>query len=79
MEQEDRLMSVGKVSKRVGMSVKSLQRYDRLGRLHPDYISPTGRRLYSTSQVDKFVESLRNMTPRKQTNDPIPNMEDLLL
>lgn len=45
------VLSTGAAAMRLGVSVKTLQRWDREGRLVPSARTPGGRRLYSESQL----------------------------
>lgn len=48
-------MSTGKAAKLLGVSVKTLQRWEREGRLIPVARSRTNRRLYTESQLREFI------------------------
>jgi predicted site-specific integrase-resolvase len=50
----DTLLTTGEAAKRLRVTVKTLQRWDREGRLKPDSRSVTNRRLYSESQLVRF-------------------------
>jgi predicted site-specific integrase-resolvase len=52
-------MSTGKAAKLLGVSVKTLQRWEREGRLIPVARTNTNRRLYTESQLREFL-GLRN-------------------
>ena len=48
-------LNVTQAAKRLGVTSKTLQRWDREGRLKPDSRSATNRRLYSESQIARFA------------------------
>lgn len=48
-------LNVTQAADRLGVTSKTLQRWDREGRLKPDSRSATNRRLYSESQIARFA------------------------
>ena len=48
-------ISTGKAAKRLGVSVKTLQRWDREGRLIPVARTDSNRRLYTETQLREFI------------------------
>jgi putative resolvase len=48
------MLTVGEAANRLRRNVKTLQRWDREGTF-PSVRSPTGRRMYSTDQVDAYL------------------------
>ena len=50
--------STGKAAEYLGVSVKTLQRWDREGILKPSR-SPTGRRLYAKAELDACLKQKR--------------------
>lgn len=52
------LMTVGEVAKKMGVSVRTLQYYDKLGLLSPSAQSEGGRRLYSQREIIKLHQIL---------------------
>ena len=48
-------MSTGKAAKRLGVSVKTLQRWEREGRLIPVARTDSNRRLYTETQLREFI------------------------
>jgi len=48
-------ISTGKAAKRLGVSVKTLQRWEREGRLIPVARTDSYRRLYTESQILEFL------------------------
>ncbi|WP_456846741.1 MerR family transcriptional regulator [Cellulomonas sp. P5_C6] len=61
---DDGLLTVGQLARRVGLTTKALRHYDRIGLLAPAAVDPaTGYRLYSPDQVDtaRLVQVLRSV------------------
>ena len=52
----DTAYGIGEFSRIVGISVKTLQRWDRLGILKP-FRSPTNRRLYTVEHLKKILST----------------------
>jgi excisionase family DNA binding protein len=48
-------MSTGKAAKLLGVSVKTLQRWEREGRLIPVARTDSNRRLYTETQICEFI------------------------
>lgn len=48
-------LTITEAAKRLGVTSKTLQRWDREGRLKPDSRSATNRRLYSETQIARFA------------------------
>ena len=48
-------ISTGKAAKLLGVSVKTLQRWEREGRLIPIARTDANRRLYTESQIREFI------------------------
>lgn len=42
-------------ARKLGFKVKTLQKWDREGRLVPAYRTPTNRRVYTESQLNEFI------------------------
>jgi len=57
-------ISTGKAAKLLGVSVKTLQRWEREGRLIPIARTDSNRRLYTISQIRNFIGI------RQQVNEP---------
>lgn len=51
-------MTVGELAKRMGVTVRTLQYYDRMGLLHPSGESEGGRRLYTEEDADTLDQIL---------------------
>ena len=56
-------MTVGEAAKRMGVTVRTLQHYDREGLLSPSALSEGGRRLYTDKDIVKLhqILSLKNL------------------
>ena len=54
----DGYMTVGQASKKMGVTVRTLQHYDRIGLLSPSASSEGGRRLYSDKDLIKLHQIL---------------------
>lgn len=62
----ERRYPIGEAAKALGVTVKTMQRWDRQGKLVPDSRSGSNRRLYSESQVAEFAGIARQAeTPQK--------------
>lgn len=59
-------MSVGEAAEMLGVTVKTLQRWEREGRLIPHARTPTGRCRYTEAQLPEFLGiKCAASTPRK--------------
>lgn len=47
--------NIAQAAQYLGFKVKTLQKWDREGRLIPAYRTPTNRRVYTQSQLDDFI------------------------
>lgn len=56
MSQNNTLLSAGAFAKRVGVSVRTLQYYDKIGLFKPNAYSEAGRRLYSEQDFARFQQ-----------------------
>lgn len=54
----DGLMTVGELARRLGVTVRTLQYYDRIGLVNPSRLSEGGRRLYSAKDMLKVHQVL---------------------
>lgn len=52
------MMTVHEVSKLAGVSVRTLQYYDKIGLLHPSKYSDTGYRLYADTDLERLQQIL---------------------
>ena len=52
------MMTVNEVSKLTGVSVRTLQYYDRIGLLRPAKYTEAGYRLYNDDQLEKLQQIL---------------------
>ena len=48
--------NIAQAAKILGFKVKTLQKWDREGRLVPAYRTPTNRRVYTESQLNEFID-----------------------
>jgi DNA-binding transcriptional MerR regulator len=56
--QEEKLFTVGEIAKRCGVSVRTLQFYDRIGLVSPGSRSEGGRRLYGWQDILRLHQAL---------------------
>ena len=61
----ERMLKIGEAAKLLDVTVKTLQRWEREGRLIPTERSPGNRRLYSQTQIAEFQEN-HSITPRRK-------------
>ena len=64
-------MTVGEVAKKMGVTVRALQYYDREGLFSPSCISEGGRRLYSDKDIVKLHQILTLKKVYKANGAPI--------
>lgn len=50
------LMSIGKFSKEIGVSISTLRVWDKTGYLKPAKIADSGHRYYSSEQLDEYLQ-----------------------
>ena len=55
---EDDLMTVGELARRVGVTVRTIQYYDQKGLLHPSSKSEQNQRLYSRDDEERLYRIL---------------------
>lgn len=60
--QEDRWRQIGEVASELGLSLKTIRRYDEVGLVPPSGRSPGGFRLYTEGDVDR-LRLIRHMKP----------------
>jgi DNA-binding transcriptional MerR regulator len=48
---DDKLLTVGELARKLGVTVRTLQYYDKEGLLHPSKMSESGRRLYAKKDM----------------------------
>jgi excisionase family DNA binding protein len=58
MQEEARLLNVGKAATYLGVSAASLRKWSNDG-LVPVYRTPGGQRRYSVDDLDEFMQSMR--------------------
>lgn len=59
------LMSIGKFSKEIGVSISTLRTWDKTGYLKPAKVLDNGYRYYSDEQVDKYLNVDSDIDDRK--------------
>lgn len=69
-----RLLQIGEVAERVGLSLRTVRYYEEQGLLEPESRSPGGFRLYGTGQVDRLA-LIKQMKPLGFT---VQEMRELL-
>ena len=52
----DNMMTVNEVSKLTGVSIRTLQYYDKIGLLHPAEYTGSGYRLYDDTALEKLQQ-----------------------
>lgn len=68
------MMTVKKVSELTGVSVRTLQYYDRIGLLHPDARSEAGYRLYDNTAL----ETLQQILLFRELGFPLRQIQDII-
>ena len=71
----ERYMTVGKAAKKMGVTVRTLQYYDREGLLHPSAESDGGRRLYT----DKDLVLLHQIISMKSLGFSLTDIKERLI
>ena len=63
MEQSSKLLKIGDLAKRAGVTVRTVRYYEELGLLTPTETSPGGFRLYSENDLRKlhFIKRFKNL------------------
>ena len=59
------LMSIGKFSKEIGVSISTLRTWDKTGYLKPVKVLDNGYRYYSDEQIDKYLNVNSDIDDRK--------------
>ena len=59
------LMSIGKFSKEIGVSISTLRTWDKTGYLKPAKVLDNGYRYYSDEQIDKYLNVDSDINDRK--------------
>lgn len=62
-------LNVGQAAEYLGVSAASLRNWSDQGKL-PVYRTPGGQRRYRISDLEKFVESWREVTPSARESSP---------
>ena len=52
-KEQEKLLSIGKAAQQAGVSKQSLQYYLMVGLLNPTEVTPTGRRLFDKSAIER--------------------------
>src|SRR6266446_7365665 len=55
---ENKLISIGKTAKLLGVSIDTLRRWDKSGRLKPTRSGIKGHRYYLQSDIDEFLRDV---------------------
>lgn len=74
-DEPDRMLQIGEVAERVGLSLRSVRFYEESGLLTPAARSEGGFRLYTETQVDRLL-LIKRMKPLGFT---VEQMRDLLI
>lgn len=59
------LMSIGKFSKEIGVSISTLRTWDKIGYLKPAKVLDNGYRYYSDEQINKYLNDDSDIDDRK--------------
>jgi excisionase family DNA binding protein len=60
---QEQMLSTGQVAERLGMTVRTVYRWEKAGRLHPVRL-PTGQRRFPASEVDALLHAKARAVPR---------------
>lgn len=74
LEEEMRMMTVNEVSKLTGVSIRTLQYYDKIGLLHPTEYTGAGYRLYD----DTALESLQQILLFKELEFSLMEIKNII-
>lgn len=75
---QTRLMQIGEIAERSGLSLRTLRHYDEIGLLTPSARSDGGFRLYTEDDLDRLLV-IRRMKPLGYTLDDMQRVMHLLL
>ena len=70
----DRLWRVNEVSRMTGVSIRTLQYYDRIGLLHPAQYTEAGYRLYD----DAALETLQQILLFRELEFPLKDIQEII-
>ena len=70
----DKLMQVHEVSRLTGVSIRTLQYYDRIGLLHPTRVTESGYRLYD----DAALETLQQILLFRELEFPLKDIKKII-
>ena len=62
------MMTVAQVSKRTGVSVRTLHHYDTIGLLQPTRVTEAGYRLYDDAALEKLQQIVDDAVPARYLN-----------
>lgn len=65
----NKLISIGKAAKILGVSIDTLRRWDRAGRLQSTRSGPRGHRFYLQSDIEQFLQDI-NVIARQWAQSP---------
>ena len=68
------MMTVNEVSKRTGVSIRTLQYYDKIGLLHPAKYTEAGYRLYD----DAALETLQQILLFRELEFPLKDIKEII-
>jgi len=75
MKEQKNLLSIGDAAKKAGVSRQSLQYYLMVGLLEPTQITPSGRRLFDNSAVER----IRLVRQLNKSGYPLRAIRDLFM
>lgn len=58
MGKQEKYIKIGEAASYLGVTTQTLRNYEKKGMLVPALIRDSGHRLYSVTQLDKFLEEL---------------------
>lgn len=75
---QNKLISIGKAAKLLGVSIDTLRRWDLAGRLQSTRSTPHGHRYYLQSDIDQYLQDVdviaRNWAQTPQATEPKPDV-----
>ena len=75
---QNKLISIGKAAKLLGVSIDTLRRWDLAGRLQSTRSTPRGHRYYRQSDIEQYVQDAdviaRNWAQASQAVEPKPDV-----
>ena len=68
---DDQLLGIGEASKSLGVSIDTLRRWEKIGKI-PTYRSPGGHRYYKVADLDKSMnKKYERVSPKVQTPEVV--------